>query len=116
MDRREFLKISGMSIGAGALISVAPAMGSSLGQRMRHLFRRQNGEEPTPFTLVQLSDAHVGFSGPPNPTGTKALEQAIDVINGLNPQPDLILPWGVRIPQPPRRLPDVRIPQPPVWR
>ena len=94
MHRREFLKISGMSLGAGALISVAPAMGSSLGQRMRHWFRRQNGEEPAPFTLIQLSDAHVGFSGPPNPTGTKALEQAIDMVNGLKEQPDLILFTG----------------------
>ena len=36
-------------------------MGSSVGQRMRHWFRRQNGEEPAPFTLIQLSDA--GQSG-----------------------------------------------------
>ena len=94
MHRREFLKISGMSLGAGALISVAPAMGSPVGQRVRHWFRRQNGEEPAPFTLVQLSDAHVGFSGPPNPTGTKALEQAIEIVNGLKVQPDLILFTG----------------------
>src|SRR5438270_12966212 len=61
---------------------------------VRHWFRRNNGEEVTPFHLVQLSDAHVGFQGPPNQTGTKAFERAIDVINGLDPQPDLILFTG----------------------
>jgi len=95
MDRREFLKISGMSFGAGALISFAPAIAAgSPAARVRNWFRRQNGEEPAPFTFAQLSDAHVGFAGPPNPTGTKALERAIDVINGLNPQPELILFTG----------------------
>jgi len=92
MHRRDFLKISGMSLGAGALISIAPAMKANAG--IRSWFHRQNGEAPAPFTLVQLSDAHVGFSGPPNPTGTKAFEQAIDVINGLDPQPELILFTG----------------------
>ena len=94
MHRRDFLKISGMSLGAGALISVAPAMASPAGQRVRNWFRRQNGEEPAPFTLIQLSDAHVGFSGPPNPTGTKALEKSIEMVNGLKEQPDLILFTG----------------------
>ncbi|HUJ14955.1 MAG TPA: metallophosphoesterase [Thermoanaerobaculia bacterium] len=92
MNRRDFLKISGASLGAGALISVAPAMRAHAG--VRDWFRRKNGEEPAPFTLVQLSDAHVGFSGPPNPTGTKAFEHAIDMINGLDPQPELVLFTG----------------------
>jgi hypothetical protein len=83
-DRRKFLKVSGTSLGVGVLISVAPAMaGGGPAATVRRWFRRQNGEEVTPFNLVQLSDAHVGFSGPPNPTGTKAFEHAIDVVNGL---------------------------------
>jgi 3',5'-cyclic AMP phosphodiesterase CpdA len=94
-DRRDFLRVSGTSLGIGALISVAPAMaaeGAAAG--VRHWFRRQHGEAVTPFTLVQLSDAHVGFEGPPNPTGTRAFEHAIDVINALPSQPDLILFTG----------------------
>ncbi len=94
MDRRQFLKISGVSLGASALISVAPAMGSGLGGRMRSWFQRQNGEAPAPFTLIQLSDAHVGFSGPPNPNGTQAFERAIETINNIIEQPDLILFTG----------------------
>lgn len=95
-DRRRFLKVSGLSLGVGALISVAPAMagGGSAASTVRRWLRRQNGEDVTPFTLVQLSDAHVGFQGPPNPTGTKAFEHAIDIINGLSSQPDLILFTG----------------------
>lgn len=92
MNRRDFLKISGTTLGAGALISVAPAMKAHAG--VRNWFRKHNGEEPSPFTLIQLSDAHVGFSGPPNPTGTKAFERAIDIINGLPQQPELILFTG----------------------
>ena len=94
-DRRQFLRVSGMSLGVGALISVAPAMaGGGHSNWMRSWFRRQNGEEVSPFTLVQLSDAHVGFQGPPNPMGTKAFERAIEIVNGLDPQPDLILFTG----------------------
>ena len=42
-----------------------------------------DGERPRPFSLVQLSDAHVGFNGPPDPLGTKAFERAIELVNRL---------------------------------
>ena len=84
IDRRKFLRVSGVSLGVGALITVAPGMaGGGTASAMTRWFRRQNGEAVTPFRLVQLSDAHVGFSGPPNPTGTKAFERAIDIVNRL---------------------------------
>ena len=45
-DRRKFLRVSGMSLGVGALISVAPAMGGGgPAATVRNWFRRQNGEE-----------------------------------------------------------------------
>ena len=94
-DRRKFLKVSGMSLGVGTLLTVAPAMaGGGAAETLRRWFRRENGEAVTPFRLVQLSDAHVGFQGPPNPTGTKAFERAIEIVNGLDPQPELILFTG----------------------
>lgn len=94
-DRRQFLRVSGMSLGAGALVSIAPAMaGGGPAASLANWFRRHNGEAVTPFRLVQLSDAHVGFQGPPNPTGTKALEHAVDLVNGLDPLPDLVLFTG----------------------
>jgi len=40
---------------------------------------KTNGEQVTPFSFAQLSDAHVGFNGPPDPPGTKAFERAVEV-------------------------------------
>ncbi len=71
VDRRRFLRIAGVSLGAGALYRVAaPARGE--GGRLMNLLGKSNGEKPTPFSFVQFSDTHVGFSGPPDPLGTKA--------------------------------------------
>ena len=94
-DRRKFLKVAGTSIGVGALFQVAPLLGQSTqGRRLAALLGKKNGEAPTPFSFVQLSDTHVGFSGPPNPTGTGAFEKAVELINGLPQQPDLVLFTG----------------------
>jgi hypothetical protein len=95
VDRRTFMKIAGTSIGVGALFHVAPLLGaSSGGRRIAALLGKKNGEAPTPFSFVQLSDTHVGFSGPPNPLGTQAFEKAVDIINGLRERPDLVLFTG----------------------
>jgi hypothetical protein len=78
VDRRQFMKIAGTSIGVGALFHVVPLLGASpAGQRIAALLGKKNGEAPTPFSFVQLSDTHVGFSGPPNPLGTQAFEKAV---------------------------------------
>jgi hypothetical protein len=94
-DRRKFLKIAGTSIGVGALFQVTPLLGqTAAGRRMASLLGKKNGETPTPFSFVQLSDTHVGFSGPPNPNGTQAFERAVELINGLPRQPELVLFTG----------------------
>ena len=68
LDRRKFLKVAGTSIGVGALFQVAPLLGQSAqGRSLAALLGKKNGEAPMPFSFVQLSDTHVGFSGPPNP-------------------------------------------------
>ena len=92
LDRRRFLKIAGTSMGVGALYTVFPRLDGTAeaAEVARHLARR-NGEKPTPFTFAQLSDTHVGFEGP---LGTRALEKAVDVINGLAQAPDLVLFTG----------------------
>jgi hypothetical protein len=95
IDRRTFLRITGLSLGAGALYRVAPALAAGgEGGDMARSLARANGEAVTPFTFVQLSDMHVGFSGPPNPTGTKAFERAVEAVNGLKRRPDLVLFTG----------------------
>ena len=94
-DRRKFLKVSGISIGIGALFQVAPRLASgSAGEEIRRVLRGKNGEAIRPFSFVQMSDTHVGFSGPPDPLGTKAFENAVATINRLPQPPDLILVTG----------------------
>ena len=93
-DRRSFLRLSAISIGAGALLHFNPLASSAQAAGLRGLFGRRNGESPDSFLLVQLSDTHVGFQGAPDPLGTKAFERAVDTINALERQPDLILFTG----------------------
>jgi 3',5'-cyclic AMP phosphodiesterase CpdA len=94
-DRRTFLKVVGASLGFGALYRVAPALGASAPARALALqLARRNGEGVTPFSFVQMSDTHVGFSGPANPTGTRAFERAVELVNSLPDAPDLILFTG----------------------
>ncbi|MGI8991311.1 MAG: metallophosphoesterase family protein [Bryobacteraceae bacterium] len=91
VDRRSFLRIAGSSLGIGALYRVAPLY--CAGDTMSQL-GRANGERVTPFSFIQISDSHVGFHGPPDPLGTKAFERAVETINALPHQPDLILFTG----------------------
>lgn len=93
-DRRAFLRVSSVALGAGALLQFSPLAATAHGSVLSRLLGRRNGEAPTPFSIVQLSDTHVGFSGPPDPLGTKAFERAVDAINALERQPDLILFTG----------------------
>src|SRR5437660_11980360 len=94
-DRRTFLKIAGSSLGIGVLYSAYPAARSQgeAGELFSAL-GRASGEKVSPFSFVQLSDAHVGFNGPPDPLGTKAFERAVEMINGLPQRPDLVLFTG----------------------
>lgn len=92
MDRRKFLTVSGISLGAGALYTMAPLLaGNAEGAELASQLGRQNGERPTPFRVFQLSDTHVGWDGA---LGTKAFERAVAVVNGLTPAPDLVLFTG----------------------
>ena len=94
VNRRAFMKITGASMGIGVLYNALPmpAVGEA-GEMMRFL-GKQNGEQATPFSFVQLSDAHVGFNGPPDPLGTKAFERAVEMVNALPKAPDLVLFTG----------------------
>lgn len=92
MDRRKFLTVTGVSLGAGALYTMAPLLASNAeGAELARQLGRENGERPTPFTVFQLSDTHVGWDGA---LGTQAFERAVEVVNGLAPGPDLVLFTG----------------------
>src|SRR3954462_10496865 len=94
-DRRSFLKIAGTSLGIGVLYSAYPAaLKAGEAGTLYSTLGRESGEKVSPFSFVQLSDAHVGFNGPPDPLGTKAFERAVDTINALPQNPDLVLFTG----------------------
>ena len=94
-NRRDFMKFTGMSLGLGTLYAVAPTLHSSaLGLEFARHTKSANGEAVKPFTFLQLSDSHVGFSGPPDPLGTKAFERAVEVVNGMEAKPDFVLFTG----------------------
>jgi hypothetical protein len=92
LDRRSFLRIAGVSLGAAALYQFAP--GLLRREAAAQSMRSANGEAPAPFTFVQLSDAHVGFTGPPDPLGTAAFERAVGLVNSMRTAPELVLFTG----------------------
>jgi 3',5'-cyclic AMP phosphodiesterase CpdA len=95
LDRRTFLRIVGASLGAGALYRVAPALASpGEGEEVSRALASRNGEPLRPFSFVQLSDTHVGSGPPMNPGGTSAFERAVEVVNRLPEQPELVLFTG----------------------
>ena len=86
IDRRGFLKCMQWA-GAGLVWSMAGGVPSS----------RLLGAEPpaqSDFSFVQISDSHIGFNQAANPDVAATLQAAIDKINGLPAQPDLILHTG----------------------
>ncbi len=94
VNRRSFMKIAATSFGIGALYQVLPTAASGRSDAFLNFLGKENGEKPTPFSFVQLSDTHVGFNGPPDPLGTKAFEHAVDMVNELAQQPDLVIITG----------------------
>ncbi len=94
-DRRSFLKIAGTSFGIGVVYSAFPAaVAEGETGEMFNFLGKKSGEKVTPFSFIQLSDAHVGFNGPPDPLGTKAFERAVEMVNQLPQRPDLVLFTG----------------------
>ena len=93
IDRRSFMRITGASLGMGTLYRVAPLFGAGAEQVLSRM-EEENGERMAPFSFLQLSDAHVGFNGPPDPLGTKAFERAVEMVNDLPQKPDLVLFTG----------------------
>jgi len=92
MDRRRFLTVSSVSLGVGALHTMAPLLtGSAEGAELARLLGHENGERPAPFRVFQLSDTHVGWDGA---LGTLAFERAVDIVNSLAQAPDLVLFTG----------------------
>ncbi|HEX8785845.1 MAG TPA: metallophosphoesterase [Telluria sp.] len=79
IDRRDFLKLAGM----GGVVFASGLAGWAAAERA--------GKD---FYFVQMSDAHWGFEGPPNPDARGTLPKAVAAVNGLEPPPDFIVFTG----------------------
>jgi 3',5'-cyclic AMP phosphodiesterase CpdA len=81
LDRREFLKLSGL--GAVVLACDLGGWGSALASAQKDFF------------FVQLSDTHIGFNDPKvNPDYAGTLAKAVAQVNGLKRQPDFVVFTG----------------------
>ena len=88
VDRRGFLKCMAWA-GTGLVWTFAG--GVPVSQLFGASAHRTGGSS---FTFVQISDSHIGFDKPANLDVTGTLQAAIDKINALAVEPDLILHTG----------------------
>src|SRR6267378_7832088 len=80
INRREFLKLTGLGSVGVVFASALPGMASAAAQ--------------DDFYFVQLSDSHWGFEGPPNPDAKGTLKKAVAAVNALSEQPDFVVFTG----------------------
>jgi 3',5'-cyclic-AMP phosphodiesterase len=87
IDRRGFLSCMAWA-GAGLVWTF------SGGVPVSRLFGATVHEAAGDFTFVQISDSHIGFDKPANADVTGTMQAAINKINALPVEPDLILHTG----------------------
>ena len=88
MDRRGALECM-VWAGTGMLWTLAAGVPYSLG-----LESAVAATHTRPFSFVQISDSHVGFSKPANPDALKTLEEAIDKVRALPQKPAFMIHTG----------------------
>ena len=88
VDRRGFLKCMAWA-GTGVVWTMAAGVpvSQAFGASSKHT-------DQSSFSFVQISDSHIGFDKPANVDVTATLQTAIDKINALPVEPDLILHTG----------------------
>ncbi|GAB3453833.1 metallophosphoesterase [Massilia terrae] len=79
IKRRDFLKMAGL----GGIVYASGLAGWA-----------RAGTPAEDFYFVQMSDAHWGFEGPPNPDARGTLPKAVAAVNSLEPPPDFIVFTG----------------------
>jgi 3',5'-cyclic-AMP phosphodiesterase len=89
IDRRGFLRCM-QWVGGGMVWSVAAGVPAS---RLLEA-SPQMREEGAAFTFVQISDSHIGFNRPANPDVAGTLTAAVEQINRMERQPDLVIHTG----------------------
>jgi 3',5'-cyclic-AMP phosphodiesterase len=88
VDRRGFLKCMQWA-GAGLVWSFAGGVPTS--RLLGAPYKKARAED---FAFVQISDSHIGFDKAANPDVNATFQAAVDKINSLDRQPDLILHTG----------------------
>src|SRR5438046_8628088 len=89
IDRRGFLKCMAWA-GTGALCIVEGGVLKSYALGSEEMKAHKVGS----LTFAQISDSHMGFNKPANPDVVGTLKAAVDKINALPEQPDLLLHTG----------------------
>jgi 3',5'-cyclic AMP phosphodiesterase CpdA len=87
-DRRGFLRCMGWA-GTGLVWTVAGGIPASIG-----LEAAAASAKSAPFSFVQISDSHVGFSKPFNPDSRVTYREAVAKIAALPKKPDFIFHTG----------------------
>lgn len=88
IDRRGFLSCMAWA-GAGLVWTFSGGVGAS-----RLFGATAQAGQSADFTFVQISDSHIGFDKAANSDVTATLQAAIDKINALPREPDMILHTG----------------------
>ena len=92
IGRRGLLKCMGWA-GTGALFTMSGGIASSVMVETA-LAAAPAAQAVTPFTFVQISDSHIGFSKPANKDVVATLRETIAKIKALPTQPDFIIHTG----------------------
>ncbi|OMC43533.1 metallophosphoesterase [Mycobacterium sp. IS-2888] len=90
MTRRQLIRHSAWF---GAAVGFAVVGGEVISHVAGTASASHAGARPT-LRFAQVSDSHIGFSGPPNPDVTATFGHAIDQINGLGYTPDFVIHTG----------------------
>jgi 3',5'-cyclic AMP phosphodiesterase CpdA len=88
LSRRRFLRHAAWS---GAAVAVTVSGGVLTSKVLHH---EAAAAQPDDFTFVQISDSHIGFTGPANPDVTKTFQSALDLVNALPARPDFVVHTG----------------------
>ena len=88
VSRRRFLRHAAW---AGAAVAVTVSGGVVTSKVLGH---GAAAARPEDFSFVQISDSHIGFSGPANPDVTKTFQSALDLVNALPARPDFVVHTG----------------------
>ncbi|NMH99373.1 metallophosphoesterase [Pseudonocardia sp. K10HN5] len=90
MSRRQLLRHTAW-FGAAVALTVA---GGEVISHIGGTPASAAADDPNALRFVQLSDSHLGFSGPPNTDVTGSFERAIGQVNGLGFRPDFAMHTG----------------------